>query len=103
MEAKTDRDFLVHGLNYPGETKVSTGGCMFGNNFGGRPIVSPSQLGRLDLALYGDLLNRFGGSGPLTVEHIARLTGASVNDVRAAFHDARNDSGVRPMKPYSNE
>lgn len=58
-------------------------------------------MGQLDRAFYGDLLDRFGPAGPPSAGNLRKLTGASWDEYRAAGHDARNDMGVRPQKPYS--
>lgn len=62
-----------------------------------------SLLGRLDQDRFGDLLGQFGPSGPPTDENLRRLTNSSKKDFDAAGHDFRNDSGIRPPKPYSND
>lgn len=65
-----------------------------------RPIT-PSEMGQLDRAFYGDLLANFGPAGPPTADYFRSLTGASWDEYRAAEHDANNDMRVRPPKPYS--
>jgi hypothetical protein len=72
---------------------------------GGPPLI-PDPFGRLDDLRYGDLLHDFGTpglGGGISDEEMGKLTGATRKENRAAGHDFRNDAGVRPMKPYSNQ
>ena len=71
-------------------------------SFFGQP-VTPDLLGRLDRAFYGDLLVQFGPGGALTDEYLAQISGSTVSHLRKAHHNARNDAGVRPPKPYVNK
>jgi len=60
--------------------------------------LGSADIGRMDRALYGDLMAQYPTFDP---NNPGGLTGATKQEASAAGHDFRNDSGARPLKSYT--